>query len=520
MTCESKRTYFRLMVSQIEIFENQISRWLSTGGTVESLCGNRRIRSGVIRPQNAADVQRIVCAASKAGGKVKLQTVSCGRNWGFGSDLPARNGAYTLDLSGLRSIRSLDLKSHYVELEPGVTQGQLDEALERHGSSHYFNVTGAGLGASVVGNALERGIGYSGQRHLDLLDVEVVLPTGRLARTSRFHMHSGSTAYLGGLGPDPAGLFCQSNFGIVTAATIALHRRPEAMGAVLCRVSKEDRFPALVSAVSDLISEGSCYGVPHIFNRERIVTTLSPHLNQAEAAKLRSGAALWTALIPIRGSKVVFAAQVQHLRSILEPIGKIEVLGNSEDPDPKLSNLVQGRPSDLALASVEFSAFGRCSAVDAPVEASGAGLIHVVPVVALRAEAIAQVERLTFQVLRRHRYKDVPISLNALSARTAALIVSVGFDRRSSQGTMVARRAADDLLGAYVDAGLMPYRLGLDQACHVPKMDGPWPEIFCAIQRTLDPSGCMAASRYDPLWREASPVNFGNPKEEEELCIR
>jgi 4-cresol dehydrogenase (hydroxylating) len=507
------------MRSPIEIFESEISCWLHAGGAAESLCGNRRIRSGVIRPQSPADVQRIVRAASKAEGNVKLQVISCGRNWGFGSDLPMRNGAYTMDLSALKSIRSLDLKSHCVELEPGVTQGQLDEALERHGRSHYFNVTGAGRGASVIGNALERGIGYSGQRHLDLLDLEVVLPTGELTRTSRFRAHSLSRAYLGGLGPDPTGLFCQSNFGIVTSATIALHRRPEVLGGVVCHAADTDCFPALISAVSDLIAEGACYGVPHIFNHERIVTTLSPHLGPSEAARLRSSAAPWTAVIPVRGSKGVFAAQVQYLESILKPIGRIEVIGDSPSANSKASDLIQGRPSDLALASVEFSVFGRALAINAPVEASGAGLIHVAPVVALRAKAIAEVERLTLQVLRRHAYKAVPLSLNALSARTAALIVSVGFDRRSSEGTRAAHWAADDLLEAYLDAGLMPYRLGLEQAHHLPQMNGPWPEILRAIQRSLDPSECMAPSRYDPLWREVSAVNFSGLKKEE-LCIR
>jgi 4-cresol dehydrogenase (hydroxylating) flavoprotein subunit len=508
------------MPSPIEIFENDVSPWLSAGGAVESLCGNRRIRSGIIRPQSVADVRCIVCAASKAGPSVKLQAISCGRNWGFGSDLPTRNGAYTLDLSALKSIRSLDLKSHCVELEPGVTQGQLDEALEQHGRSHYFNVTGAGLGASVIGNALERGIGYSGQRHLDLLDLEVVLPTGEIARTSRFRAHSQNSAYLGGLGPDPTGLFCQSNFGIVTAATIALHRRPEVMGGVICRVADADCFPALISAVSDLIAEGACYGVPHIFNRERIVTTLSPHLGPTEAAKLRSSAAPWTALIPIRGSKGVFAAQVRDLEGILRPIGNIEIIGDSGDAAPKLSSLVQGRPSDLALASVEFSVFRRALAVNAPVEASGAGLIHLAPVVALCPRTIAEVERLTLQVLGGHGYKAVPLSLNAVSARTAMLIVSVGFDRRLSQRIRAAHRAADDLLEAYLGAGLMPYRLGLEQARQLPQMDGPWPEVFCAIQRILDPSGCMAPSRYEPLWRKDPPELPDNPEEKEELCIR
>ncbi|HEY5743088.1 MAG TPA: FAD-binding protein, partial [Terrimicrobiaceae bacterium] len=152
------------------IFEAEISQWLRSGGEVESLCGNCRKLAGVIAPRGVNDVQRIVYAASKARGAVKLQPLSCGKNWGFGSGLPTGNETYILDLSGLRRIRSLSVSGHCAELEAGVTQGSLDEALRAEGQSHYFNVTGAGLEASVIGNALERGIGYSGHRHLDLLD--------------------------------------------------------------------------------------------------------------------------------------------------------------------------------------------------------------------------------------------------------------------------------------------------------------------------------------------------------------
>jgi hypothetical protein len=54
----------------------------------------------------------------------------------------------------------------------------------------------------------------------------------------------------------------------------------------------------------------------------------------------------------------------------------------------------------------------------------------------------------------------------------------------------------------------------------LPQMNGPWPEIFCAMQRVLDPSGCMAPSRYEPLWRKEPSVDFiSNPKEAE-LCFR
>lgn len=492
------------MNDRTKIFEREVSRWLKPGGAVESLCGNRRERSGVIQPEKVEDVQRIVYAAYKAAGAVKLHPISCGRNWGFGSHLAPQEGVYTLDLSALDNIRSLDLESHSTEVEPGVTQGQLYDALRSRGNSHYFNVTGAGLGASVIGNALERGIGYAGQRHLDLLDLEIVLPSGERARTSRLDAHLTKCLSAGGLGPDPTGLFCHSNFAVVTSATIALHRRPEVLGGVSCAISRPESFSLLITAISELIAEGACYGVPHIFNRERILTTLSPRLDQVQAAGLASTLAPWTALIPIRGSRGVFAASARELETRLRRLGSIQVIGDPQGPESKLSSLIQGQPSDLALASVAFSVFGHSTPLNAPLDASGAGLIHVTPALPFRAETVIEVERLTNETLSRHGYGSVPLSLNALSARTAALIVSVGFDRRSSQKTKAARFAADDLLETYLRFGLVPYRLGLAQGDHLPQMAGPWPEILREIHQIFDPRGCMASSRYDPLWRKVA----------------
>jgi 4-cresol dehydrogenase (hydroxylating) flavoprotein subunit len=496
------------------VFESEVSQWLSPGGgAAESLCGNRRIRAGIVSPRGVADVQRVLWAASKARGAVRLQPISCGRNWGFGSNLPARDGVYMLDLSGLKKIRAISLTSHCAEVEPGVTQGHLDEALRHEGSTHYFNVTGAGLGASVIGNALERGIGYSGQRHLDLLDLEVVLPGGEVVRTSRFGARSQCTPYLGGLGPDPTGLFCQSNLGVVTAATIALYRRPEAMGGVVCRLADPRLLPELVSTISSLVAEGGCYGVPHIFNRERILTTFIPHLSLAEVRHLRSSTASWTALIPIRGSKAVFGASAQHVATLLGSLGQVQTI--DDEKDSKLGSLLRGRPSDFALPGVAFSVFGSAPPFNTPLEATGAGLIHVTPMIPLTGPTVAEVEELTCETLRRHGYEAVPLSVNVLSARTAALIVSIGFDRSSAQRTKEAHRAAEDLLGAYVKAGLLPYRLGLEQGNLVPAMEGSWPKIFRAMRRIFDPGGCMAHSRYEQLWEDCGAEFANSPHRQE-----
>jgi len=495
-----------------------VGKWLEKDRALESLCGRESRVAGVLKPVTADDVRTILSAASEQKGEIKIQPVSCGRNWGFGSNLPVVEGVYLLDLSRLKKIRSTDLRGHCVEIEPGVTQGELSDWLAAQGDTHYFNVTGAGLDTSVIGNALERGIGYSGARHLDLLDMEIVLPSGEQIHTARYAEYQ-RLGYQAGLGPDPSGLFCQSHFGVVTAATIALYRRPEKMGAVLCRLGSQAELPALITAVSDLLAEGAGYGVPHLFNRERIVTSFAPYLKPEEIAALQANAAPWTALLPIKGSGRMFEAAAETMRERLEPFGAVEIMREESGSGPKLSSLLQGRPTNLALASVYYSVFGRPDPKGVNLDTTDAGLIHITPVVRLRGGDVEKAIRLTHEHLEMYGYENVPLSLNALSSRSAALIVSLGFDRRSAAKTANAQEAATALMEACVRAGFLPYRVGLDQAGLLPEMDDPWPRIFAQIGRAFDPHGTLADSRYEPLWNRQSAVRTENEIMEGQLCI-
>lgn len=112
------------------------------------------------------------------------------------------------------------------------------------------------------------------------------------------------------------------------------------------------------------------------------------------------------------------------------------------------------------------------------------------------------------------------LSVNALSARTAALIVSLGFDRRDPERTRAAQAAAEDLLRTYLRAGLIPYRLGLQQGELLPPMDAPWRRLLSEMKRIFDVSGCMAASRYEPVWsRKGSLDELPEPSKEECSCL-
>ena len=158
---------------------------------------------------------------------------------GAGSKLPVHDGPpYGLESHGLdpRGQR----KHGYAVIEPGVTQRMLHDRLSDAQSACYLSVTGSGAETSILGNTLDRGIAHHGPRAELISGLEVVLGTGEVIRTGSGHLPQSQTTYLyrHGIGPSLDGLFCQSNFGIVTRAAIKLMRRKPAHGVLGCRIAR------------------------------------------------------------------------------------------------------------------------------------------------------------------------------------------------------------------------------------------------------------------------------------------
>ena len=86
---------------------------------------------------------------------------------------------------------------------------------------------------SLIGNAMDHGIGYTMGYYRDHFGahtgMEVVLPNGEVLRTGMGAMPASQSwqEYRHGYGPDPAGLFGQGNFGIVTKMGFRLMPAPE-----------------------------------------------------------------------------------------------------------------------------------------------------------------------------------------------------------------------------------------------------------------------------------------------------
>jgi 4-cresol dehydrogenase (hydroxylating) len=144
--------------------------------------GSDHVASAAVAPKSVEEVQAILRIANQY--KIPLWPVSRGKNLGYGEAAPLVSGSVVLDLGRMKRILEVDEKRAYAVIEPGVSFFDLYQHLSDNRIALWLSVPGNAWG-SVIGNALERGLGYTpyGDNTTKLCGLEVVLPSGELVRT-------------------------------------------------------------------------------------------------------------------------------------------------------------------------------------------------------------------------------------------------------------------------------------------------------------------------------------------------
>jgi len=460
------------------------------------LSGHPCLPAGVLKPRDRLDVVRLVQAAARH--RMKLHAFSCGKNWGFGSARTRKPGTWMVNLAAMNRITGYDREVGTIVIEPGVTQIALYEELDRVGGEWFFNVTGAGHSTSVLGNALERGIGYYGQRHLDLIELDVVTGRGEIIKTRP------ATTGPATFGLDLTQLFVQSAFGIVVGARLRLLPRTIGGGAAIVRLREANRFPEFLRAMLRLKQEGAIAGVPHVANRERIFTTLAPWTSATDRRALADKTASWTAAIPVTGSREMTETYFSLIRDRLQNLCAIETIfasrGSASDdgsPMEQLHLLASGYPSNLALAGVEWTALGTANPQQCDPEKTGAGLIHVTPSTSSSASAIQRAVLAIKEGAGRLGLGPLPMTVNVVDQCTTVVIVSIGFPLREASKFRAKARKLEAHLR---QAGLMPYRIGLGQEGWPPRASAEVAALHRKLRSTFDPFRVFAVSKYEAAY--------------------
>src|SRR4051794_12551679 len=158
---------------------------------------------GIVFPGTREEVQECLRIATRF--RVPVYPISSGKNWGYGSRVPAADGCVLLDLRRMNRILDFSEELAYVTVEPGVTQAQLFEFLKQRNSRLWMDATGASPECSMIGNTMERGFGHTpyGDHFAHSCGLEIVLPSGDVIDTgfARFPGAKAAALHRWGVGP-------------------------------------------------------------------------------------------------------------------------------------------------------------------------------------------------------------------------------------------------------------------------------------------------------------------------------
>ncbi|KAK4946524.1 hypothetical protein LTR10_014376 [Elasticomyces elasticus] len=228
------------------------------------------IASAIVYPSSTAEVQVVVKWANAH--KIPIYPISMGRNIGYGGAGPRIPGSVVIDL-GKRMNKILDLDGDNASciVEPGVSYFALYEEIQRRKLPLWIDCPDLG-GGSVLGNAIDRGVGYTpyGDHFANHCGMELVLPTGELLRTGMGAMPGKDGAdnptwqsFQAAYGPYVDGIFSQSNYGIITKMGFWL--MPETgHQSYMITFPREEDFPQIVEIIRPLAQRRVLGNIPQL----------------------------------------------------------------------------------------------------------------------------------------------------------------------------------------------------------------------------------------------------------------
>jgi len=222
------------------------------------------VPSAAVAPQEVEQVQAIVRFANEFG--IPLYPISTGKNFGYGGPAPNVSGSIVVDLKRMNRILEINDKRNFALVEPGVSYLDLYNYIQEHDLKVWVDTPDPGWG-SPIGNTMDRGIGYTMSYYRDhataMHGLEAVLPNGEIMRTGMGALPGSQTwqEYRYGFGPDPAGLFPQGNFGIVTKMGLRLMPQPKHWRTGMITVPRRRDLGPLIDVVNYL-SDSFLIGEP------------------------------------------------------------------------------------------------------------------------------------------------------------------------------------------------------------------------------------------------------------------
>lgn len=437
--------------------------------------------AAVVTPGSVGDVQEIVRIANAF--RVPLWTFGQGRNYAYGGPAPRVRGSIQVSFRKMNRVLEVDDELAYAVVEPGVRFSDLYDHLRAGGYRLWPSIPDLGWG-SVVGNTLDSGRGYTryGDHPSTQCGMEVVLANGELLRTGMGGMSTSKVWHLfrESFGPNHAGLFFQSNFGIVTKMGVWLMRAPETYVAGWATWRDEDLVAGVVDALRELMFDGIITNLP-------LLGFGSPTESGRDEA-----AGGWTVRFALYGREPVTEAQYALVRDALRGAGDVQVgrrvyRGEEERSRATMhDDKVQGGVPGLELLEM----FKRLSGEDA-------GHLDLSALGPMTGADVAESIRMRRALYARH---GLPYGAGIILLQRCALHISpVVFDTRDERATRAAYAAYNAMVADLARAGYPVYRTNIQSMDVVADQfefgDHAQRRLNERLKDLLDPNGILSPGK-------------------------
>jgi 4-cresol dehydrogenase (hydroxylating) len=497
----------------------------------------------VVFPTTVAEVAAVVRLANEF--RVPVWPVSKGRNWGYGSATPAIENTVLLHLERMNRILEVNEDLAYAVIEPGVTYRQLKQHLVDSGSRLWCDCTDGPPEGSVLGNALERGMGVThyADHFGTLCGLEVVLPDGSIIRTGGGAVGRCPTwnTHKWGVGPYIEGLFSQANFGIVVKAGIWLFPEPESYCAFTFDLARDEDFPRLVDVVRELMLAGVLGAGVHIVNdicALAVVSQYPPGLAERVSRlpdavlleqRRRFAVTSWSLGGGIHGTKQWVKNVQRQLQRRLKSMGRLTFITKQSilaatqiertvarlapgspirERAERSFRRLTGKPIELIAVAREVHAVLRGqpteyfvrhayfkSSIPKPAQAhpdrDNIGLIWFAPVVPMQGKAAAALLDSIRTLYREHGF-DFYVALLAQNSRTLISLFCIFYAKENAEETLRAQRLYREMEQTVISAGLQPYRTGVQSPTGYPP---EYNRVLNLIKASLDPHAILAPGK-------------------------
>ena len=500
------------------------------------------IPSAIVKPACREEVELIVKTANLFN--LTVHPISTGKNWGYSDSSAVSDGQIILDLGRMNKILEINEKLGYITIEPGVTQGQVYEYLEKNEINLWMDATGAGPDTSIIGNTMERGFGHSpyGDRYAHSCGYEIVLPDGEILNTGFGHYSNSKVTevYKWGVGPSIDGLFTQSNLGIVTKMTLWLMPKPEDFKIVLFMLKDEGDIAEFIERIRILRMDGTLKSVIHIGNDLRIVSMSQSYpfaemesvtalsMEKRKELARRNGVGFWSGTAGLYGSKEQIKADLIKIKKALKGfrgLKKMAVINEKQlvimkktlgllnkfgfckeltSLGKKISiamDLLKGKSPDTCVQGglwriKDQKNFGEINSTN-PLDYHS-GFYWISPMLPMEGQHVMNLINLVEPIFHRYGF-DLQQTLSMTTERALTSVMTISFDKKNEVEAQKAKNCHDEVVKALITEGYILYRAGNHTLSLLPETSSTYFDFLKKIKKVIDPANVISPGKYIPL---------------------